>query len=273
MTSGASDRTATTRSRRDGLPVGEAPLLNRRSQIWIGAAVLVCAAAAAGIYMSRGSNAIVRRPVGGARIIDVSTPEGTSDSYTRSLRNAKHSLEALVQAATRSDWEEVGNHVATFQEATRVLPSPELRHPDISMVLLDFFSLYQVQLERAIAREDRARVLFASNQLEGIIEDLIAQLSPGAPSELGRLRFLSRDINYWAGAGDQQMLHVRAAGLQRLWADLRPLIMDRNGRKAAENFDFVLLQLGTAEGPEDIQSLTPQLQDAVRQIEVVLAGK
>ena len=199
--------------------------------------------------------------------------EPSGDSTAAALRKAKHSLESLDQAANESDWEGVGNHFSSFQEATRILPLPELRHPDISMALLDFFSLYEVQLERAIEREEQPTVIYASNQLEGIVDDLIAQLNPGVPPELGRLRFLSRDISYWAGAGDERMLRVRAAGLEKLWSDLRPLIVDRNGRKAAENFDVLLLQLQSAGGPEDIQTISPQLQNAVRDLEAILAKR
>lgn len=199
--------------------------------------------------------------------------ERAPDAVAVSLRGARHALQSIEQAAGESDWVEIKNQLGAFRQATHVLPSPELRHPDVSMVLLDFFSLYRVQLERAIEREDLEKVLFTSNQLEGIVEDLMGQLIPGRPAELGRLRFLSRDINYWAGAGDQQMLQVRAAGLEKLWSDLRPLIVDHHGRAAADNFDLVLTRIESAEGPEEFQLIAPQLQDAVRQVEAVLAKK
>ena len=250
--------------------MGEDMLRINRPRYFTGAAILITAALFAAYYWSWSGRGF-GGPTSAATPIPVSAVPAPPDSCIASLRNARRSLEAIALAANSADWESALDHFRNFQQLSRNLPAPELRHPDVSMVLLDFFTFYQVQLERAIGRQETERVLFASNQLQGIVEDLISHVNPGTPRELARLRYLSRDIGYWANAGDEQMLQVRATGLGRLWDDLRPLIIDRNGRQAAENFDSVLSQLESAEAPEDIQSLTPQLHDAVKQVEAVLA--
>lgn len=235
-----------------------------------GAAILVSGLLLAGFYVTWSGRALSRPSVPEPPSA-VAAAAATPDSSIAPLRNARRSLESISQAANAGDWESALEQFRAFQQLTQNMPAPELRHPDVSMVLLDFFTFYQVQLQRAIDRHELERVHFAGNQLHGIIEDLISHVNPTTPRELARLRYLSRDIGYWASAGDEQMLQVRAVGLGRLWDDLRPVVVDRNGRKAAENFDSVLSQLEAAEAPADIQSLTPQLHDAVKQVEAVLA--
>ncbi len=253
-----------------GPAFGEAMILGARIQyFWL----LVLLAIALGTPLALYSRRQPRDQTVRAEIEPIRYPAGDlrSQSAGGALEEARLTLEAIRRSAKQSAWGEAKRHFLSFQTATRVLPRPQLRHPDVSMVLLDLFSLYSVQLQRATEREDLSAVFFASNQLEGIVEDWIAQFDPGRPRELGRLRYLSRDLIYWAGAGDEQMLELRSQGLETLWSDLRPLVLYRNAPKAAERFDLVLLQLKSAQRREDFETLSPQLHEALVGVEAALS--
>ena len=142
------------------------------------------------------------------------------------LARAQSLLDSLAVAAAAQDWAQAEGLLAEFKQKTRRLPAPQLHHPDISPVLQDFFALYDVQLERAIAEQDAKRAAFALNQLYGIVGEQRARFGPrGLPLEFQRLRFLLREVTLWAEAGDEQMLGVRSAALRDAWSrDVRPII-------------------------------------------------
>jgi hypothetical protein len=114
------------------------------------------------------------------------------------LRRALEKLDLLLQAVDEEDWARARVHFQEFEQVIPVLPSPGLKYPDVSFALLDFFNLYRVQLERALSTEDAAGAIFACNQLGDILWDLRVQLGRAPLPELGRLRYLGRDLRYWS---------------------------------------------------------------------------
>lgn len=204
------------------------------------------------------------RPLSEAGASNTSVGEG---ALTFDGRRALEELDALLEAVEEGDWARARAHFSEFERIARALPSPGLTHPDVSFALMDFFHLYRVQLERALSTEDSAGAMFAGNQLGDIIWDLRVQLGRAPLPELGRLRYLERDLRYWSEMGDEQMIRARVRGLERAWTSLRPVVASGRGRELVERFDELLEQLRAAHAVEEYREIAPELEEVVQQVE------
>lgn len=184
---------------------------------------------------------------------------------------AMNSLDSLSDALTEGDWDAAREFFAAFRQAVPNLPSPELKYPDISLALVDFFNFYQVELQRALAAEQANRAIFACNQLERIVWDWRVHLNHPPLPEVGRLHYLSRDLEYWARVGDAEMLQRRAQGLVKTWADLRPVLIDRKGWEVVEEVDALLSRLKRAESMEEYQEVAADIGAVMHRIERLFA--
>lgn len=187
------------------------------------------------------------------------------------FRAAINALDSIIEAVNDEDWEAAEESFDEFQQSVQKLPSPELKNPDVSFALIDFFNLYRVQLEQAIDEEEASRAIFACNQLGGIIWDFRVQLNRTMLPELGRLHYLSRDLQYWADNGDETMLKIRAHDLEKTWNDLRPVVIDREGRDVAEQFDSLVNQLRSARSVDDYREVAPIIGTTFRQVELIFS--
>jgi len=199
-------------------------------------------------------------------------PRASSEPSPSDFRRALQELDAVLEAVDREDWGQARAHFAEFEQIIRTLPAPGLTHPEVSLALMDFFNLYRVQLERALSAQDPAGAIFACNQLGDIVWDLRVQLGRAPLPELGRLRYLGRDLRYWSEVGDEQMVRLRALGLEKTWNDVRPVVSAGTGRALVERFDDLLERLRAARAIEDYQAIAPELDDAIRQLEAHLSA-
>lgn len=158
--------------------------------------------------------------------------EALTEAPLPDFRRALERLYALLDAADEGDWIRVRSCFQEFDHLMQALPSPGLKHPDVSVI--DFFDLYRVQLERALANEDVAGAVFACNQLGDILWDLRRQLGQAPLPELGRLWYLGRDIQYWSELGDEEMIRLRLGvgeGVERCTSDRLSEHRERIGRR------------------------------------------
>src|SRR5437868_1118130 len=104
------------------------------------------------------------------------------------LKQAQELLGTISAAITANDWANAQQALTQFQSKTQRLPAPQLHHPDISPILQDFFALYAVQLENALAQQNASQANFAINLLDGIVGEQRARLGTRVPLEFQRLR-------------------------------------------------------------------------------------
>jgi hypothetical protein len=167
-------------------------------------------------------------------------------------------------------WDKANGHFNEFEQKMRLLPAPQLSHPDISPVMQDFFALYKVQLGRALGQQDAQQARFAINQLFGIVSEQRARFGTrGVPLEFQRLHFLIREVEIWNHAGDQQMLRLRANSLRDAWQDIRPVIAAKrngNGLDQARSFDALIDKLSAFDQVQDVPALITDLNKGFEQM-------
>jgi hypothetical protein len=205
----------------------------------------------------------------GGRPHRLAAPVGSASRWN--FRAAMNTLDGIIDAVNEGDWERAREFFVQFRQSVPTLPSPGLKHPDISLALVDFFNLYRVQLERALTAEQADRAIFACNQLGNIVWDLRVHLNPTALPEVGRLHYLRRDLEYWASLGDEDMLRLRSQGLEKTWDDLRPVVIDRKGREAAEDVDSLMVRLKRARTVEEYQEIASEISTALGQVEMIFS--
>jgi len=209
------------------------------------------------------------------------TPHATASPASTPIKGLNPEIQLrqdLVQAQALLDqlnadiaagaWDKANGHFAEFEQKTRLLPAPQLNHPDISPVMQDFFALYKVQLGRALGQQDAQQARFAANQLFGIVGEHRARFGTrGVPLEFQRLHFLIREVEVWNHAGDQQMLRLRAASLRDAWKEVRPVIAARrNGSEQVKNFDTLIERLSASEQTQDMSTLISDLGKGFEQL-------
>jgi len=177
------------------------------------------------------------------------------------LAHAQALLDQLNADIAAGAWDKAASHFTEFEQKTRLLPAPQLNHPDISPVMQDFFALYKVRLGRALSQQDAQQARFAANQLFGIVGEQRARFGTrGVPLEFQRLHFLIREVEIWSQAGDQQLLSVRAISLRDAWKEVRPVIAARrNGSEQVKIFDALMERLSTFNQTQDMTLLVSEL--------------
>jgi hypothetical protein len=182
--------------------------------------------------------------------VDVSSPPASPPSRARpiasganietDLQYGQAQLDALSDAVENNNWTKAQSLFTEFELKDHRLPVPQLRHPDISPLVQDFFDFYVVQLEHAISEKQPKSANVAINQLTAIISEASARFVKHAtPVEVQRLRYLVREVEFWKEAGDEKMLRVRLTALREAWTDVSPLVRTRKqGETMAQQFGF-----------------------------------
>jgi hypothetical protein len=164
------------------------------------------------------------------------------------LSQAQALLDQLREALQTSDWGGAQKLLQEFTSKTPQLPAPQLNQPDIPPILQDFFTLYRVELARALNEQNLINARFSLNQLFAIVNDQRARLGPrGLPLEFNRLQYLVREVEFWSQYNNEELLRERINALRATWQELRPVISNRkNGREPAAHFDTLVEQLAAA---------------------------
>ena|GEM_PF-1058017 len=170
-------------------------------------------------------------------------------------------------------WDGAREKIFLLKEAADNLPTPQLNHPNISLMLLDQFNLYTVQLERYIEEYKKQEAIFAATQLIGITRDLSSRFQPNRPLELGRLSYLAREIRVWADMYDMRMLQIRAVTIHRTWNDLRLMVVSLKGEALAKEMDAVVVSLDKAQTVEEFYEIEPTLLQTVKKLERVFSAQ
>lgn len=198
-------------------------------------------------------------------------PVSSGTNIEKDLQYAQAQLDSLSDAIKNNDWTKAQTLFAGFELKERRLPASQLRHPDISPLLQDFFDLYVVQLERAVSEKQTKSANIAINQLVSIISETNARfIKRATPVEVQRLHHLVREIEFWKEAGDEKMLRIRTSALREAWNDVSPLVRARKqGEAVSQQFDELLSRAATVENPHEITALLPELTTNLEQIEAL----
>jgi hypothetical protein len=196
-------------------------------------------------------------------------PISNAGQWAADLKRAQEQLLTLSDAIRNNDWGIAESLFVTFELKDRRLPTPQLKHPDISPILQDFFDLYVVQLERAINEKQAKPAQIAVNQMIGIVGEAKARFVPrSAPVEVQRLHHLARELALWKDMGDERMLRARIAALREAWNDVRPLIRTRN-EPFALRFETSLAQIASAETAAKLAPNLPELNSLLDQLDAL----
>jgi hypothetical protein len=184
------------------------------------------------------------------------------------LLQAQNLLDQLNADVAGGAWDKANGHFNEFEQKMRLLPAPQLNHPDISPVMQDFFTLYKVQLGRALSQQDAQGARFATNQIFGIVSEQRARFGTrGVPLEFQRLHFLIREVEIWSQSGDQQMLRLRVSSLRDVWKEIRPVIAaKRNSQDQVKNFDALIERLSAVDQAQDVAPLVSDMNKGFEQM-------
>jgi hypothetical protein len=196
-------------------------------------------------------------------------PISSAGQWEADLKRAQEQLKTLSDAIKNNDWGIAEGLFVTFELKDRRLPTPQLRHPDISPILQDFFDLYVVQLERAIREKQAKPAQIAVNQMIGIVGEAKARfVNRTAPVEIQRLHHLVRELAVWTDVGDERMLRTRIAALREAWNDVSSLVRTRKqGEAVAEKFASLLTAVSAADTPGKLVPLLPKLDAQLDQLD------
>jgi hypothetical protein len=179
------------------------------------------------------------------------------------LSRALALLDEMRKAVLAADWSAAQSFFGEFQQRTQRLPTPQLNQPDFSPVMQDFFTLYRVELARALHEQNDSNARFCLNQLYAILSEQHARLGThGLPLELGRLNFLVREVELWAALHNETLLAERRQALRETWQEVRPVIaVRRGGREITARFDTLLEQMSAAPTPAVAALVAPCQQE------------
>lgn len=188
---------------------------------------------------------------------------------TGDLLKAKAQLADLRQAVKNSEWPRAQELMLSFELRDKRLPSAQLRHPDVSPLLQDFFDLYVVQLQRALNEKQPRQVDIALSQLNGILDETASRFgAQTVPVEIQRLHYLVRELQLWREAGDEQMLQTRKIALNEAWRDASALPRTRGeGQAISAEISNTIKQITEADSASKIGPLLSELEERLKALD------
>lgn len=198
-------------------------------------------------------------------------PPASERQMYADLGQAQTLLDDLSNVLLANDWPRAASVYNQFLEKTQKLPTPQLNEPDFSPVMQDFFTLYRVELARALNEQNAGNARFAVNQLYGIVGEQRARLgSRGMPLELVRLNFLVREVALCAQLNNEPLLRERQRALRETWQEMRPVILARrNGRETATHFDQLVEQLSNSTPASDPAAIVAECHKDLAQMDAL----
>lgn len=189
----------------------------------------------------------------------------TDKELYNDLSRAQALLNQIRTAVLTNDWAAGQSQFGEFDQRTQRWPAPQLNQPDFSPVMQDLFTLYRIELARALNEQNAINARFCLNQLYAIVGEQHARLSThGLPLELIRLNYLVREVELWAHLENETLLTERRKALLVTWQEVRPIIAAQpSGRATASHFDTLLEQLGAA---QELGTLVAQCNQDLEQM-------
>jgi hypothetical protein len=186
-------------------------------------------------------------------------------SVPEPLSTIEAQAEDIIDSVPGGNWASVTHDVAAIGAAWQAY-RPQAANDHVPRSFQEALTAGLDQLQKTSAAKDAAGTLQAANDLSAAVIDLFSVYHPTAPSDLGRLDVLERQIVLDTAANDVTAAADSLAKADAIWARLKPALIKHNGAEVAAQFDAGLAAQRAAWKGKDRSALTAE---AKRALEIV----
>ncbi|MGO9022466.1 MAG: hypothetical protein ACLQVJ_29365 [Syntrophobacteraceae bacterium] len=176
--------------------------------------------------------------------------------------------EDVIDLFVKKDWKGAQAVVDTIVQNGSVIDQDfQKRNFPPSMAFEFDFLLFRLQ-ELTHEKRQPIEAALAANQITVMMNDLEKSYDHSVPLEIGRMDYLGREIILGTQVpNDYGLIPKRISQLEQTWSDLKPSILDRNGKKTADQIDHILSDLKKQPTKPQMVKDGNQILDLVDQLE------
>jgi hypothetical protein len=191
----------------------------------------------------------------------VSTP-ASNGAVPNSLVAIEAAAEDIIDFAPSGGWDKINKDVTDIADAWKSYQT-QASQAGASQELQDAMTSAIEKLQTASTAKDPDTTMQASNDVSAAVVEMFALYNPKVPADIGRLDVLERQVILDVAAKDYSAATKSLAKTMSVWKEVKPLVLEHNGKDVAEEFDASLAIQESALNDKVDSVLTSEARNAL----------
>ena len=193
------------------------------------------------------------------------TPSG---ALPNSLVTIEAAAEDIIDFAPSGGWDKIDKDVTDIENAWKSY-QPQADKAGASQQIQDAMNSALADLKTASASKDASATMQGSNNVSAAVVELFALYAPKVPADIGRLDVLERQVILDVAAKDYSAATKDLAKTMSVWRDVKPSVLEHNGKDVAAQFDASLeIQAIAVDSKNDTQ-LTDEARNGLEIVDAL----
>ena len=160
-------------------------------------------------------------------------PQGAKAALPGQLDELETAAEDIMDDADKSDWAKAQQKVDTIKKDLTAL-RPTFQSAGVQSQLVDGIRTPLASLEQQVLAKNALETKVQANQITKVIPDIFDSFQVTAPTDLGRLDYLGREVALNAEKGDWTAAGSSMSEIENVWARLKPNLNSAAQKSAAD---------------------------------------
>jgi hypothetical protein len=195
-------------------------------------------------------------------------PAANPSTVPNSLVTIEAAAEDIIDFAPSRNWDKINADVTDIENAWKSY-QPQADQAGASQKIQNAMISALAELEAAAASKDGSATMQGSNDVSAAVVELFALYSPKVPADIGRLDVLERQVILDVAAKDYTAAEKSLAKTKSVWEEVKPLVLDHNGKDVAAQFEASLTAQESALTAKDDASLTNEARDGLEIVDAL----
>ena len=195
-------------------------------------------------------------------------PTVTPGTVPNSLVTIEAAAEDIIDFAPSGNWDKINADVTDIENGWKAY-QPQADQAGASKEIQDAMTFALSELETASASRDASATMQGSNDVSAAVVELFALYSPKVPADIGRLDVLERQVILDVAAKDYSAAATSLAKTTSVWEEVKPLVLEHNGKDVATQFDASLAAQEAALNAKDDATLTNEARDGLEIVDAL----
>jgi hypothetical protein len=184
------------------------------------------------------------------------------------LQTIEAAAEDIIDFAPSGNWDKINADVADIEKAWNSY-QPQADKGGASQEIQNAMTSALAELKTASASKDASATMQGSNDVSAAVVELFALYNPRVPADIGRLDVLERQVILDVAAKDYSAAEKSMAKTKSVWEQVRPSVLEHNGKDVAAEFEASLAVQEAALGGKDDTTLTDKAKEGLEIVDAL----
>jgi hypothetical protein len=195
-------------------------------------------------------------------------PTSMLSTVPNSLKTIEAAAEDIIDLAPSGNWDKINTDVTGIANAWKSY-QPQAGKDGVSQKIQAAMTSAIERLQTASTAQDAAETMQGSNDVSAAVVEMFALYNPKVPADIGRLDVLERQVILDVAAKDYSAAMENLDKTKAVWEEVKPLVLEHNGKDVAEEFDASLAAQESALNDKDDSALTSEARNALEIVDAL----